>query len=432
MLRARLSVMMFLEYWPLGLWGVTVQTYIAVNTGEDALFSAGFLGLSASASAVGSLVAPTVFGWVADRHFAAEKLLAMLHLGAAAALWGMIRAESQWPFFIGMAAYFQCFSPSATLTSTVALRTLRDPHHEFPAVRLYGTVAWIAAGVFVGAVCPWWWGDSIEPTRWPMVLGAVSHLVMAAYSLTLPDSSPAAEAQGAAAAQGATAAQGAMSGDRAPGGGRVGILRNAPLALFLTVSLLASIPSQPYNFANAFLNQQGYPGAAAMLTLGQITEVACMAMTPFLARRYRLKTLFLIGVLGWAMRYTMLALGSQGGAASPGSLLLVLGAIVLHGPSYVFVYIAGQMYVDRLVDRKNRGAAQGLHAVATAGVGHLTGAFLTAWSQATFLTPVGVSPPPYHWTPFWLAPVALGLVAAGLFAALFSDRPRHPHGDGAP
>jgi hypothetical protein len=246
-----------------------------------------------------------------------------------------------------------------------------------------------------------------------MAMGAFSHLLMAAYSLSLPASRREASLPPATLSlEGATPAKAS----------RLGLLRNRPLVLFLLVSLLASIPSQPYNLANAFMNQQGYGSAAATLTLGQITEVTCMALMPMLARRFRLKTLFLVGLLGWATRYTLLAVGTDAHAAGSPLQLLVFLAILLHGPSYVFVYIAGQMYVDRLVDRRSRGVAQGLHALATSGFGHLTGALVTSWSQAALLTPSGVSPAPYNWTPFWLIPVVFGLAVAGLFAALFSDK----------
>lgn len=400
---ARLSVMMFLQYWSLGLWFVTVKTFIAANTEleGEAIFSAGFIGYSATAAALGSLVAPALMGWIADRFFSAEKLLAVLHVGAGAALWWMHGAVSQTAFFIGLVLYFQMFGPTVALTNTVAFSKLADRDREFPIVRLYGTVAWITAGVFIGIVCPWWLGKSIEPTRVPMTIAAWSHIAMAAYSLTLPSTRP----QRTPRIEGAT--------DRR-------VWQNPTLMLFLAVSLFVAITSQAYDLANVFLNQQGYQGAAATLTLGQLTEVACLAAMPWLAVRMRLKTLFVIGVLGWAFRYLMLALGSYGGPETYATWF-VYAAILVHGPSYVFVYLAGQMYVDRMVDPSIRGVAQGLHAFATVGVGHFLGACVTGWSQSTFLTPAGVTPPPYNWAPYWLMPVGLALLVAALFGAFFTE-----------
>src|SRR3954470_23555218 len=84
---ARISAMMFLQYWPLGVWGVTVGTYIAANTGGagDGIFSAGFVGYSTAAGAIGSLLSPVLIGFLSDRYFAAQNLLAVLHVGCALA-----------------------------------------------------------------------------------------------------------------------------------------------------------------------------------------------------------------------------------------------------------------------------------------------------------------------------------------------------------
>ncbi len=397
--------MMFLQYWALGIWYVTIWNFIATHTGDGKLFSPGFVGYSASASAVGSLVAPTLCGWLADRFVSAKYLLATLHVGAALALGLMYVAQSQTAFFIGMILYFQVYAPSVAITNTIALRLLGDKDLEFPAVRLFGTIAWMVAGVFVGVVCRWYFGESIEATRLPIRMALGSHVVMSLWSLTLPSTPPTKR----------------EAGEVRPKGN---LHRNYAFVLFLIVSMLAAIPSQVYNFTIVFLNQKGYQGAAATLTMGQLSEATCLFLMPFLLARWRLKALFLIGVLGWAARYVLLAIGSYGGpdtwAAYP-----VMAAILLHGPSYVFVYLAGQMYVDRLVHPSNRGAAQGLHALATGGFGHLLGAGFCGQLQAALLTPPGVSPPPYHWVPFWLAPVGIGIAVAILFALTFFERP-HP------
>ena len=99
---ARMSAMMFLQYWPLGIWGVTVGTYIAANTGDEGtrIFSAGFVGYSTAAGAIGSLLSPVVVGFLSDRYFAAQRLLALMHVGCAVAAWGMYDSETQSRFLL--------------------------------------------------------------------------------------------------------------------------------------------------------------------------------------------------------------------------------------------------------------------------------------------------------------------------------------------
>ncbi|MEN0110722.1 MAG: MFS transporter [Planctomycetota bacterium] len=415
LLIARLSVMMFLQYWPLGLWGVTFATFLAANTGDsgEGLFDASFIGKSQTAGAVGSLLAPLVVGWFADRFGATERVLAVSHFAAAAAVWSIHEAPTQWALYVGLLVYYQLFGPTVALTNSIALAGLKDPDREFPVVRVFGTVAWISSGVFIGVVCRWWWGESIEATRIPMALSAVSHLVMAAYSLTLP--------RGKAAARESPPLQTAAAGGVDPHA-RARLWRNTAFLFFLGISVFAAAPSIPYNLMNLFLNERGYQGAAATLTMGQVTEVLCFIAMPALLTRFGLKAVFLVGVLGWALRYALLVLGSYGGPDSAAAAAAVYVAIIIHGPCYAFVYVVGQMYVDRLVPPSSRTAAQGMHTVATNGIGHLFGAGMVGWTQAAFLTPEGVTPAPYRWPEFWLVPIVIGVVTAAVFAATFTDR----------
>jgi nucleoside transporter len=400
---ARMSGMMFLQYWPQGIWAVTFTTYIVANTGAQGagIFSAGFVGYTTAAGAIGSLVSPFVIGLFSDRYFAAQRLLAAMHAGCALAAWGMYRSQSEIAFLLWIVLYYQCFCPAVALTNKIGLRHLANVDVEYPWVRIFGTLGWIGAGLFLGFVWPLATGELIEATRTPLLLGACGSAMMALYCLTLPHTPP--ERLG-----------GARLLDIYRDSGE--LLRNRPLVMFLAVSMLACISTTAYNnVGNPFLNHAGYPRPAALMTLGQLSELLCLWAAPWLIARLGLPILFVSGVSAWALRYALLAAGSYFGAALP-----VYAAIVLHGPCYVFVYVVGVMYVDRLAPSAHRGAAQGLYALASAGLGHLTGALAVGVAQAAFLTPAGVSPPPYRWTAFWLVPAAFSLAAVVMFKLAFS------------
>jgi len=241
----------------------------------------------------------------------------------------------------------------------------------------------------------WTWlaGASIEATRVPLLFGVAADIVVAAYALTLPHTPPERPAPDA---------------PRVPLARRGSLLRNRPLLVFLAVALLGCVPSMAYNnYSNAFLNLRGYPSPAALMTLGQVSEVAMLLAMPWMIHRVGLKGLFLAGLLAWAARYGCLALGAAAGAS-----WAIYAAILVHGPCFAFIYIAGPMYVDHLTPPAQRGLVQGSFAVAATGFGHLLGALLVGRCQEVFLTPPGVSPPPYDWTMFWLVPGAISLATA--------------------
>ncbi len=405
----RISAMMFLQYWPLGVWGVTIGTYIGANTGEHGagIFSPGFIGYSTAASAIGSLFSPLVVGFLSDRYVAAQKLVSLTQVGCAIAVWGMYASRSQVVFFLWLLVYFQCFVPAATLTNKISLKQLANPDAEYPLVRFFGTMGWIAAGLFVGILWPTLSGESIEATSMPLMLGGIGNVVMALFAITLPDTPPESDDR--------------PIQERAWRQHRV-LFTNLQLVAFLAIATLACVPSMAYNnFANPFLNYYRYPAPAALMTLGQLSDLICLTATPWLIARFGLRSLFATGVFTWTLRYVLLAGGSYFALAWP-----VVAAILIHGPCYVFVYVVGVMYTDHLADPSHRGAAQGLFALASTGIGHLLGAITVGFAQSVFLTPAGVEPPSYNWTGFWLVPALIGSFVAVSFLLSFK-LPRQPY-----
>ncbi len=399
---ARLSAMMFLQYWPLGVWGVTVGTYIAANTGQAGagIFSAGFVGYSTAAGAIGSLLSPVVIGFLSDRYFAAQNLLALLHFGCALAAWGMYETHAQAAFFVWLLLYYQCFSPAAALTNKIGLKHLANTDAEYPLVRIFSTVGWITAGLFVGFAWPLVTGESIEPTRVPLLIGAVGSVVMCLFALTLPHTPPE-ELSGILLSR--------ILRDSSE------ILRNQSLVAFLVVTTLACIPTMAYNnFANLFLNNFHYRHPAALMTLGQVSDLVVLGLTPWLIKRFSLPSLFVSGVIAWCVRYGLLAASGFYVITWP-----AIAAIMLNGPCFVFIYVVGVMYVDRLAGGEHRGAAQGMFALASAGLGNLAGAVTVGYAQSTFLTPENVLPSPYNWPAFWIVPAILGGASLLVYGVYF-------------
>ena len=187
----------------------------------------------------------------------------------------------------------QCFSPAASLTNKIGLKHLKNADAEYPLVRIFSTVGWITAGLFVGFAWPLVTGESIEPSGIPLMIGAGGSIVMAMFSLTLPHTPPE-EHTGLFLPRILR-----DSGD---------LLRNQPLVVFLVVSMLACIPTMAYNnFANLFLNNLHYRNPAALMTLGQVSDLFVLGLTPWLIKRFSLRSLFVSGMIAWGIRYVLLA-----------------------------------------------------------------------------------------------------------------------------
>ena len=385
-LLCQMSVMMFGQYMALGMWIVTVGTYIAQNTAPAglAIFGSWFVGVAAVSSAVGALVSPIVFGSLADGMFSSQRLLSVANIGCALSLVLIATADSQGWFFVGMLAYYQFAVPTMTLTNSIALRQFDNPTTKFPIARAVGTGGWIVAMIIVGSAAPVLLGvDSIEASTLPMWLSLAVHLAMAAYCLTLPHTPPLAT----------------MVNWRSIATSWAELLSREPrIGRFLLVAFVATIAPQFCNvYLNANMNQIQIPGAASRMSLGQFAEIFVILSLPALVVAIGPKRTFFIGLLAWSVRYGLLCFGGDSGW--PFAMLMT--SIALHGFCYAYVYISGFLYVDRIAPPEFAAVAQGMFAMATSGLGHLIGSLASGGAQAVYLTPPDVEPQPYNWPMFW-------------------------------
>ena len=145
--RARLSAMMFLQFFVWGAWWVTMGTYLL----QGLKFTGTETAQAYSTIPWGAIVAPFVIGMVADRFFAAEKVLGVLHLAGAALLYAVSTVTDPTAFFWVLLVYALCYVPTLALVNAISFNQMASPEKEFPAVRVFGTLGWIAAGLDRGA-----------------------------------------------------------------------------------------------------------------------------------------------------------------------------------------------------------------------------------------------------------------------------------------
>ena len=395
-MRGRLSLMMFLEYFIWGAWYVTLGTWL----GQRLHFSGQEIGLAAGTTALGAMLSPFLVGLMADELFANQRLLAALHGIGGLLLWFASTRTTFGAIYFILLVYSLCYMPTMALTNALAFRQMKDPKQDFGSIRVLGTAGWIVAGLIIGYM-------GVESTAVPIRVAAVSSILMAIYSLTLPHTPPLRSAHGFK-----------LSNIFPPEA--FSLFKDRNFTVFVLASFLICIPLQfYYTFTNPFLNEIGVQNAAGKMTMGQMSELLFMVTLPWFFRRLGVKYTLMLGMFAWVLRYVCFGTGNSSNLV----WLLYLG-IVLHGICYDFFFVTGQVYVDQKAPSALRAAAQGLITFITYGIGMFIGSWICGRVVDFYVKSSPAGGVLHDWRSIWMVPAIASAIVFLFFWIGFRNEER--------
>ncbi len=428
----RLGIMMFLQFFVWGAWYVTVGNYMKAHGMFDEVAWAYTVG------PIAAIISPFFLGIIADRFFATERVLGVMHLlGAAAIFLAPTASADPQLFILVLLAHMLCYMPTLGLTNTLTFHNIVNQEREFPIIRVFGTIGWIAANWVVSK------GFHADETATQFYVTAAAGALLGLFSFTLPHTPPPAAGKKIAVRDilGLDALQ---------------LLKSPSFAVFIVSSFLICIPlAAYYAYAPVFAGSVGIQDVAFTMSFGQISEIFFMLIMPLLFVRLGVKWMLAVGMLAWVVRYGLFAAADAGDVV----WMVVLG-ILLHGICYDFFFVTGFIYTDKKCSKEIRGQAQGLLVLVTQGLGlgigaQVMGRIVAAFTpadagalqeQATELAKAayathdtsaradflaeagrlgGQASELIDWQSVWLVPCIAAGVILLLFVALFHDRVRN-------
>jgi len=404
-LKLRLITMNFLQFFVWGSWLLTIGAYWF----QTKHWSGSEFGAIFSTMGIASLFMPSIAGVIADKWINAEKLYGLLHLAGAAVLFAIPLVKDPTTLFWVMLINMMCYMPTISLSITVAYAALKndgkDVVRDYPPIRVWGTIGFIVALWTVSLL-------HLETSAGQFYVASGAALLLGLYAFTLPPCPPKLERKSG------------LSLLDTLGLTSFALFRNRKMAIFFIFAMLLGAALQLTNaygdtFLHDFENVGAYKGLLAVrypaiiMSISQISETLFILAIPFFLKRFGIKTVMLVSMLAWTLRFGLFAFGNPGH-----ELWMIILSCIVYGMAFDFFNISGSLFVEEQSDPSIRASAQGLFMLMTNGVGAVLGSSLSGILIDRYFTHAGTK----DWHGIWLTFALYALVVAILFALLFKHR----------
>uniref|UniRef100_UPI003AEF9596 nucleoside permease n=1 Tax=Dysgonomonas gadei TaxID=156974 RepID=UPI003AEF9596 len=403
-IKIRLIIMNFLQFFIWGSWLTTLGVYLGNSLGFTGSQTASVF----ATMGIAAIIMPALIGVIADKWINAERLLCILHIGGGIVLFFLSGTTAFEHFFWLMLLYNSMYMSTLGLASSLAYNTLKsnglDIVKSFPPIRVWGTVGFIGA-MWMVDIC--WWTTSKQQ----IYLAGAASLLYGIYALSLPKYRREYSSEN-------------VSVKNISGVDALHLFRERKMAVFFIFSMLIGSALQITNtFGQPFLTDFSLAGAYSdsftvrhpgiLTSISQISEALFILAIPFFLKKYGIKTVMLISIGGWMLRFGFFGIGDPGS----GFIFLFLSMIV-YGLAFDFFQISGSLFIEQQVNPSIRISAQGVFIFMTNGVGTIIGTKLSGWVVDYFTDANGYR----SWENIWFVFAGYALVLGILFLILFNPK----------
>ncbi len=411
-LKVRLAVMSFLEFAVWGAYLTSLGNYLGrIGLASDIKWFYAVQGIV-------SMFMPAIIGIVADRWIHAQRMLSLCHLlaavfMAAAGFYCLSAGDAVefgplfWLYTLSVAFFMPTIGLSNSVAYAALTRMKLDTVKEFPPIRVFGTIGFICAMLFVNFT-------QFQTNCYQLFTSAALSVVLCVYALTLPDCPTSRSASGSVME---------MLGLNA-----FALFKVKKMAIFFIFSMLLGVSLQITNgYGNIFITSfqdvaefadtWGARNANALISLSQMSETLCILLIPFFLKRFGIKGTMFISMIAWVGRFGFFGIGN------PGELVwLFVLSMIVYGVAFDFFNVSGSLYVDQETDPSIRSSAQGLFMIMTNGLGATIGTLSAGavLDHFVFSQPAGIEQID-GWHTSWLVFAGYALVVAVLFLFIFKD-----------
>ena len=431
-LKLRLIVMNFLEFAVWGSYLVCIGNFLGkVGWGD-------YIPWFYISQGVVSIFMPAIMGIIADKFIQPQRLLGLSHLIAAigmlVAAWFGIQATQQYDpetglqplsiftIFIPYCISVAFFMPTIALANTVAFDLLKrngyDTIKDFPPIRVFGTVGFIAAMWFVNFV-HFGLPLAAQFTYMQLIICGAIGLLLTIYCFTLPQCPLQKKEKDEA-----------DSWVKRLGLDAFVLFKQKKMALFFIFSMLLGVSLQITNgYATSYINSFAASSNSwfaqnptLLISVSQVCEALCILLIPFCMSRFGIKKVMLMAMFAWFLRFGFFGIGTT--ESVMGIMCLFLSCIV-YGVAFDFFNVSGALFVEKEAPIQMRGSAQGLFMLMTNGIGASVGTWIAGkivmhycyWNTDGFL----VARPEVNggWFAAWGIFAIYALVVCVMFAILF-------------
>jgi MFS family permease len=318
-----------------------IGPYIAVYFQSLGLSLDG-IGILAALLAACALIAAPIWGAVADQRLGSRSTLALTSLVAAA-----MGAVVGWTNVLFIAAVFALLFQLAAagispVLYAVTLDLVGDNRSRFAFYRVWGSAAFVVSAVLVGIL--------IDATSLPVLFvpAGIGLVVTALFALGIPKRT--------------------TSNAARPLSGLREVIRPAAMIAFLLASLIVwSANSMVNDFYSIYLESIGASSAlvGSAFALAAIIEIPILLAFPWLAGRFGLRAVLVIGALFFVARTALLLI-----TADP---LVASSAMALFGAGSALLLVGGITYVGGLAPSRLAATAQGVFVAVVSGLSQIIG-----------------------------------------------------------